>query len=200
MTSSHIVLHPDAQDLLFRRAHTANAFTDEAVSDERIRALHDLIKWAPTAYNQQPLRVVLVRTPEARARLVPLMDPGNQEKTGKAPLVAILAADTRFTEYLPAQLPAWPEAADAVYGDPAARERSALMNAALQIGYFILGVRAIGLAAGPMDGFDAEKVDAEFFPGGRYRSLVIVNMGKPAPNAFRPRGPRMPYETVFTTV
>ena len=57
---SYLDLEKDAQDLLFRSARTANAFTDEPVTDEHVRAIHDLVKWGPTAMNAQPLRVVLV--------------------------------------------------------------------------------------------------------------------------------------------
>lgn len=198
--TDHIVIDDDAQDLLFRHARTANSFTDEPVSDEQVHAIYDLVKWAPTSYNQQPLRVVLVRTPEARARLVALMQDSNQAKTAHAPLTAILAADTEFHEHLPSQFPVFPQAKDVIFGDPGFREESARMNAALQVAYFILGVRAAGLAAGPMSGFDAAAVDKEFFPGGTARSLVVMNIGTPGPNAWWDRLPRLEPDQVFTTV
>ncbi|MFF3330837.1 malonic semialdehyde reductase [Streptomyces sp. NPDC002888] len=200
MTTDHLVIDKNAQDVLFREARTANAFTDEPVTDEQVRALHDLVKWGPTAFNQQPLRVVLVRSEEARGRLVPLMWENNQEKTRNAPLVAILAADTAFHENLPTLFPAFPQAKDVFYADPAVREESARLNAALQTAYFIIGVRALGLAAGPMNGFRTDAVDKEFFPGGTHRSLVVVNIGKPAPGAWWDRLPRLEMEQVFTTV
>ena len=103
-----LALDPAAQDLLFREARTANTFTDEPVTDEQVQAIYDLVKYAPTAFNQQPLRVVLVRSPEARERLVQHMAEGNQAKTSTAPLVAILAADNEFHEELPAALPGLP--------------------------------------------------------------------------------------------
>jgi nitroreductase len=199
MSSEHIVLDEAAQNLLFREAHTANTFTDEPVGEDQIRALYDLVKWAPTSFNQQPLRVVLVRSEEARARLVPLMIESNQEKTGKAPLVAILAADNEFTEHLPAQFPVFPQAGDLFFADPQVREESAKLNASLQIAYFILGIRALGLAAGPMSGFDAERVNKEFFPDGTKKALVVVNIGKPGTDSFYPRLPRLEFEQVFTT-
>src|SRR5450631_745322 len=101
----HLVLDRSTQDLLFRAARTANAFTDEPVSDDQVRAIYELVKWAPTAMNTQPLRVVLVRSDEARARLLPLLAEGNRAKTASAPLVAILAADTGFHEHMPELLP-----------------------------------------------------------------------------------------------
>jgi 3-hydroxypropanoate dehydrogenase len=192
-------LAPEAQDLLFRQARTANTFTDEPVTDEQIQAIYDLVKYAPTSLNSQPLRVVLVRSPEARARLIPHLADMNQAKTEKAPLVAILAADTEFHEHLPRLVPFRPTAKDH-FADPVVRERVARFNGALQVGYFILGIRAAGLAAGPMSGFNPAGVDAEFFPDGRYRSLVIVNIGLPGPDAWFERLPRLEHDEVVTTL
>jgi 3-hydroxypropanoate dehydrogenase len=195
-----LVLDPAAQDLLFRAAHTANSFTDEPVTDEQVRAVYDLVKYAPTAFNQQPLRIVLVRSPEARERLVRHLSQANQAKTAAAPLVAILAADNEFHQELPTQFPHFPQAKDVFFTDRAVREQSARFNAALQVGYFIVGVRAAGLAAGPMTGFDAKGIDKEFFGDGEHSVLAVVNIGKPGEDAFRPRSPRLAFDEVATTV
>ncbi|HEY5032250.1 MAG TPA: malonic semialdehyde reductase [Actinomycetes bacterium] len=195
----HLVLDRSTQDLLFRAARTANAFTDEPVSDDQVRAIYELVKWAPTAMNTQPLRVVLVRSDEARARLLPLLAEGNRAKTASAPLVAILAADTGFHEHLPELLPYVPDAKDR-FSDDAAREKVARFNATLQAGYFLLGVRAAGLAAGPMGGFDAAGVDAEFFADGRLRSFLVVNIGKPGTDAWMDRLPRLDHDDVVTSL
>jgi 3-hydroxypropanoate dehydrogenase len=195
-----LALDPAAQDLLFREARTANTFTDEPVTDEQIQAIYDLVKYAPTSMNMQPLRVVLVRSPEARERLVDLMFDGNKEKTAKAPLVAVLATDHEFHEELPTQFPHFPQAKDAVFGERPVREAAGSFNAALQVGYFIIGVRAAGLAAGPMTGFDAEGINKEFFGDGEHGVLAVVNIGKPGENAWYPRSPRLAYDEVVTTV
>jgi len=193
-------LDPAAQDLLFRQARTANKFTDEPVTDEQVQAIYELVKYAPTSMNQQPLRVVLVRSPEARATLVNSMSEGNKAKTGTAPLVAILAADVEFHEELPKLFPHFAGAKALFEGDDAAREQTAKFNAALQVGYFILGVRAAGLAAGPMTGFDAAAIDRDFFPDGVHRTLAVVNIGKPAAEgAWFDRLPRLDYDEVITT-
>ncbi|MEU0553491.1 nitroreductase family protein [Dactylosporangium sp. NPDC006015] len=120
-----MLLDAESQDLLFRQARTAHTFTAEPVTDEQVTALHDLVKWAPTAFNQQPLRAVLLRSPGSRARLVPLMDGDNRAKTASAPLTAILAADTEFHELLPVLLPHYPQAKDEYFADPTVRERRA---------------------------------------------------------------------------
>lgn len=194
-----LVLDQSAQDLLFREARTANKFSDEPVTDEQVRAIYDLVKYGPTSMNQQPLRVVLVQSPEARGRLTPLLAEGNQAKTATAPMVAILGADLDFHDELPKVFPHFPGARDLFAGDEGAREKQARLNASLQVAYFILGVRAAGLAAGPMTGFDNDGVDKEFFPDGRHFSLVVVNIGKPAAEgAWFDRLPRLDYEDVVT--
>ncbi|MEV6517329.1 malonic semialdehyde reductase [Micromonospora chalcea] len=195
-----IALDRAAQDLLFRAARTANAFTDEPVGDEQVRAIHDLVRYGPTAMNAQPLRVLLLRSAAARARLLPYVSAGNRDKTAAAPLTAVLAADVDWHDRLPELFPHRPGARDWFTGDPAGREAQARFNAALQIGYLLVGVRAAGLAAGPMAGFDAAGVEREFFPDGRHRVLLLMNIGRPAPDAWRERLPRLPYEEVVSTM
>jgi 3-hydroxypropanoate dehydrogenase len=198
MTAELLELEKDAQDLLFRAARTANAFTDEPVGDDVVEAIYDLVKWAPTSMNIQPLRVLLVRSPEARQRLLGHMFEGNRAKTASAPLVAVLTADRNFHDQLPKVFPHFPGARDLFTGDEAARRETARFNGALQVAYFILGVRAAGLAAGPMTGLDAAGVERKFFPAGDREVLAVVNIGRPADNAFHPRNPRLDYAEVVT--
>ena len=197
---THLELSTEAQDLLFREAHTGYAFTDEPITAEQFRHIYDLAKWAPTSMNSQPLRIVLVESAEARARLVPLMSGNNRDRTEAAPLVAVLATDYDFHDEFHKTFPVFPGARDAFADDESARRDAATLNAGLQIGYFILGVRAAGFAAGPMTGFDADAVSQEFFPDGRHRALVVVNIGSPAVDAYRPRQPRLDFEDVVSSV
>ncbi len=194
-----LVLDPAAQDLLFREARTANTFTDEPVTDEQIQAIYDLVKYAPTSMNMSPLRIVLVRSDEARARLVSHMGGNNADKTAAAPLVAILAADHEFHEELPKLFPHFPQAKD-FFSERPGREAVSNMNATLQAAYFILGIRAAGLAAGPMTGYDAAAINKDFFSDGDHSVLAVVNIGKPGENAWFPRSPRLEYDEVVTTV
>ncbi len=192
-----LALDDAAADLLFREAHTGYRFTDEPVSDAQMRAVHELVKWAPTAMNGQPMRVTLVRSPEARQRLIARLGPGNRPKAESAPLVAILSYDVDFHDTLPEVLPSAPRARDG-FADEAARHAFGSFNGALQAAYFLIGVRATGLAAGPMGGFDKSGVDADFFPDGRQRSFLVVNIGHPAADGQFPRSPRLPYERVVS--
>jgi 3-hydroxypropanoate dehydrogenase len=201
MTESHeyLALDKTAQDLLFRDARTANAFSAEPVGEEQVAAIYDLIKYAPTAFNSQPLRILLVRSPEARERLVKHLWDGNKAKTADAPLVAVLAYDPEFHEHLPTQLPHF-AGAQKMYQGKENRFVEGTISAGLQVGYFILGVRAAGLAAGPMTGLSAEAIDNEFFAETGYKTLVVVNIGRPGENSWSPRGPRLEQDLVITTV
>ncbi|MEU5790708.1 malonic semialdehyde reductase [Micromonospora purpureochromogenes] len=194
-----LALDRDAQDLLFRAARTANTFTDEPVTDAQVAAIHDLVRYGPTALNGQPLRVLLVRSAPARARLLPHVSAGNRAKTASAPLVAVLAADVDFHHRLPELFPHRPTARDWL-ADRAQRVAQARFNATLQAGYFLLGVRAAGLAAGPMAGFDTAGVQREFFPDGRHEVLLLVNIGRPGPDAWHDRLPRLAAEEVIRTL
>ncbi|MCP2253918.1 3-hydroxypropanoate dehydrogenase [Prauserella aidingensis] len=194
-TTPALELSDDAQNLLFRDARTANTFSSEPVTDEQLRAIYDLVKWAPTSMNNQPLRALVVRSDEGRQRLLKHMSEGNRPKTETAPVTVVLAADADFHENLPTVFPHAPGVKD-LFADPGKREPVATLNASLQVGYFILGVRAAGLAAGPMTGFDGAGVDAEFFADKPWKSLVVVNIGRPGENAWKERLPRLDYEQV----
>lgn len=195
-----LVIDEETQNILFREARTANAFTDEPVTDEQINAIFDLVKWAPTSMNNQPLRVVVIRSEEAKARLLPHMAEGNREKTAKAPAVALLAADLDFHEEMPQLFPHFEGARDMFAADDQMRAATAELNTGLQIGYAIIGIRAAGLAAGPMTGFDADAISKEFFPDGKHRVMVAINMGKPAENAWYDRLPRLAFDEVVETL
>ena len=195
-----LTMTPQDQDLLFREARTANAFSDEPVSEDQVRAIYDLVKWAPTALNAQPLRILLVPAGQPRERLLTHLAPGNRAKAAGAPLVAVLAADTEFHEQLPRVFPHFAGARDSFAGDADKRVETARFNAALQAGYFLLGVRAAGLAAGPMGGFDADGIDNDLFAGTGWRSVLVVNLGRPAENAWFDRLPRLEYDDVVRTL
>jgi 3-hydroxypropanoate dehydrogenase len=190
-------LDDEARAALFTSARTANTWTDTPVTDDELASIWELAKWAPTSANIQPLRVLYVRPGEGRSRLVTHMSDGNKAKTQAAPAVAVLALDTRFHEHIPAVFPHRPELKDAYEANEAMRENGGRLNATLQAGYFILAIRAHGLAAGPMTGFDSVGLDADFFPDGRFKSFIVVNIGHPGENAWMQRLPRLDHEDVI---
>ncbi|MGC9544833.1 malonic semialdehyde reductase [Streptomyces sp. UG1] len=199
-TTPRLVLDATAQDLLFRQARTADRFTDEPVPDETIEAVYDLVRYGPTAFNQQPLRIFLLRSPESRERLAVHLSRSNREKTLRAPLTSLLAVDNEFHRKLARLFPEFPGAADLYAENHALRERSASLNGALQAAYFIIGIRAAGLAAGPMSGFDEDGVNREFFPAGDLSALLVVNIGRPEQSGERPRRPRLAHSEVCRTL
>jgi len=182
-------------DLLFRTARTQNALSGE-VSDAQLRQLYEIVKWAPTTMNTQPMRIVFVRSAEGKKKLEPALSPGNHDKTMASPVCAIVAWDSQFYENLPRTFPHRPEAINLFKGaeKAAGTATAAFRNASIQGGYLILAARAIGLDCGPMSGFDNAKVDAEFFPDGRWKSNFLCNLGKGDPSKVMERLPRLGFE------
>ena len=197
---TRLAIDDHTADLLFREARTALRFTDEPVSDEQVAALYDLVKWGPSLMNAQPLRLVVVRSDDARARLMGHLAEGNKPKTASAPLVLVLAADTAFHDHLPTVFPHNPAAREAFAADEDRRVRVALDQAWLQAGYVIVGIRALGLAAGPMAGFDAAGLDADLLADTTLRSFLVVNVGHPEPGTGHPRLPRLDHPTAVLTL
>lgn len=188
-------LAPQALEQLFTAARSQHNFLARPISDELIEQLYELLKWGPTAFNGQPARYVFLRSASARQQLSPALSAGNRDKTLAAPLTVIVAYDTTFHEHLPSQFPAFD--AKGFYDSlPQLIEPGARINASLQAGYLILAARALGLSAGPMSGFDAELVDRTFFADGRYKSLLLVNLGYADGSAPFPRGPRLAFDEV----
>ena len=192
-TPELFAIDSEVQDLLFREARTANRFRSDPIGDEQVAALYELVKWGPTLMNAQPLRLVVVRTDEGREKLGGHLVEGNRAKTASSPLVVVLAADTNFHDTLPTVFPHLPIARD-LFLDDERRTKVALEQAWLQAGYFIVGVRALGLAAGPMAGFDAAGVDADLLAGTGLRSFLVVNVGHPDGNAWHDRSPRLAHD------
>ena len=177
---------------LFTAARTHNAFRDLPVPDALLRNALDLAKMGPTAANQQPLRALFLRSAEAKERLRPALLPGNIDKTMAAPVVAITAYDLEFYEHLPFLFP-HADARSWFAGSPEFATRSAAQNGTLQVAYFLLALRAVGLDAGPMTGFDAAKLDREFFPEGKIKSNVLINIGYGDDAKLFPRSPRLSF-------
>lgn len=178
---------------LFTQARTRNTWSDRPVPEALLRQLYDLTKFGPTAVNNTPARFVFVTSPQAKARLDPLMSEGNRAKTMQAPVTVIIGYDLDFPDTLPVLFPHAPGARD-WFADPAARQESAFRNSSLQGGYFMIAARALGLDVGPMSGFDAEGVKAEFFPDSAVQPNFIVNLGYGTDENLFPRSPRLAFD------
>ena len=191
-------LEANALDQLFRTARTFPSWRNRPVSDDQIQDLYDLLKWGPTSMNCLPGRFLFLRSPAAKARLEPFLMAGNVAKVKEAPVTVIVAHDARFYEHLPELWPQSPDARDRFASNPALSESTAFRNSTLQGAYLILAARALGLDVGPMSGFDNAKVDAEFFPDGRFQSNFLANIGYGEEARLYPRGPRLAFDKAVT--
>ena len=187
------ILNDEALDLLFREARTQNAWQDKPVSEVMLRAVYDLAKMGPTSANCSPMRLVLVTSPEAKAKLEPALIPGNVEKTMAAPVTAIIGYDRTFYERLPDLFP-HADARSWFAGNDELIETTAFRNGSLQGAYFMLAARSLGLDCGPMSGFDNDLVDQAFFPAGDVRSNFLCNLGYGDPEGLFPRSPRLEFD------
>lgn len=184
---------------LFLDARTHNAWLPRPVEDATLRAVYDLLRWAPTSANCSPLRIVFVKSPAAKEKLLACVAAGNQEKTRTAPVTAILAQDTAFHEQLPKLFP-HADARSWFAGNQKLIDDTAFRNSSMQGGYFILAARALGLDCGPMSGFDAAALDKAFFAGTTLRVNFLCNLGYGDHSKLHPRSPRMEFETFCSIV
>ncbi len=192
-TAAHGPISDEALDQLFRAARTHAAWLPKSVPAQVLREIYELAKLGPTSANSSPARFVFLTTPEAKARLVPALVPGNVAKTQAAPVNVIVAWDTEFYEHLPRLFP-HRDMRSLFVGHEELIHETALRNASLQGAYLILAARSLGLDCGPMSGFDAAKVNAEFFPDGKWKANFLCNLGYGDASKLFPRSPRLSFE------
>lgn len=188
------MLNDIALNTLFLEARTQNGWLDKAVTNEQLQQIYDLMKWGPTAVNCTPARIVFVKSPEAKEKLLACMNPGNTEKTKAAPVTAIIGMDLEFYEQLSRLFPHNPQARSWFAGNQANIETTALRNSSLQGGYFIMAARAVGLDCAPMSGFNADKINETFFAGTPVRVNFVCSLGYGDSGKVHPRGPRLSFE------
>jgi len=183
----------DSLNQIFRQARTHNAWLPKRVPIEKLREAYDLARMGPTSANSSPARFVFLQSEAAKARLLPALAPLNVEKTKAAPVTVIVAWDTEFYEKLPQLFP-HADMRSYFVGNQALIDETAFRNSTLQGGYFILAARAVGLDCGPMSGFDAAKVNAEFFPDGKWKANFLCNLGYGDRSKLFPRNPRLEFD------
>lgn len=191
-TPDHGPLDAAALAQLFTAARSYPGWLDRPVAPALLEQLAGLVMLGPTATNQEPFRVVFVQSPDAKARLVDCVSPGNRAKTAAAPVTAILCTDPGFWRHLPELRPG-PDISARFRDNPALAEEGARFNGTLQAGYFILAARALGLDCGPMGGFDAARVTDAFLQDTGWLPLLLVNLGHGDPGSLAPRAPRLDF-------
>jgi nitroreductase len=174
VTAAGAPLKPMPWVMLRRRATEHVEATP--IPDTTLRTILELAGQAPSAYNLQPWRFIVVRTREDRARLRRVAH--DQEKVGEAPVVVIAVGVTA----------AWRRDLDEVLREGARqgagttddasierRKRAALdflagmrmdvwvnRHVMIAVTYMMLAAESYGIDTAPMEGFDAEGVKREF--------------------------------------
>lgn len=184
-----------ALDQLFHEARTFSRWHAREVPDTLIETALAIALLGPTSGNCEPMRLVLVKSPEGKERLLRCVSSGNSEKVRAAPVTAIVAYDTFFYDHLPRLFP-HTDARGWFTSNEALATETAFRNSSLQGAYLIIALRALGLDSGPMSGFNNAAVDAEFFPDGQYRSNFLMNIGYGDRGALHPRPPRLAVDEV----
>ncbi len=196
LQQANITADPDTLRLLLTEARSHHAWQDKPVDETLLRELYDIAKMGPTSMNQQSMRVVFVRSPEARERLKPCLKPTNIAKMMGAPVTAILAYDMKFYEKLPKVFAHNPDAKKIFEGDEVATRANGFRNSTLQGAYFMIAARALGLDVGAMSGFDNAAVDEAFFADTSLRSNFILNIGYADTSKLMHRLPRLDFDEV----
>lgn len=185
---------------LFLGARTHYRFSDRAVPDDLLRQIYDIARMGPTSGNGCPMRAVFVKSPEAKARLLPGLRPGNVDKVKSAPVTAIFGFDLAFYEHLDRLAPHNLDRIEVYRKDTDLSYRASFRNATLQAAYFLVVARAFGLDCGPMSGFLHDVVDAEFFAGTTVKSNFLMNIGYGVPDGIKPRSFRFAFDEVCTVL
>ena len=181
---------------LFFNARSQNGWLSDPVSDEQLRSAYEIAKWGPTSMNTQPMRLLLLRSPEGKDRLRGALAPPNIEKVMTAPVVAIIAYDLDFPTTLSRTFPHNPNAPGVFTGSPAIVEPTAFRNGSLQAAYYMLALRSVGLDVGPMSGFDPAKVNEAFFAESTWRVNLICGIGRGDPSKVFQRLPRLEFDEI----
>jgi 3-hydroxypropanoate dehydrogenase len=189
----HKKVSAECLDQLFLKARTHWVWRPEPVPLELLKELYNVARFGPTSANSSPARFVFLTTPQAKERLRPALSPTNVEKTMTAPVTVIVAWDTEFHDKLPQLFPAR-DMRSIFAGNAALLHETAFRNGTLQGAYFMIAARALGLDCGPMSGFDQSKVNAEFFPDGKWKANFLCNIGYGDPSKLFPRNPRLSFD------
>src|SRR5712675_1609506 len=194
------MLDDPSLDKIFRNARTHNGWLPKPVTDRQLRDIYEVMKWGPTSSNSQPIRIIFIRTQDAKEKLRPALSSGNTAKTMDAPVTAVVAYDSQFYEHLPRTFPHNPTAVTWFSGEDKkdVAHATAFRNGTLQGAYLMIAARALGLDCGGMSGFDNAAVDRAFFADGRFKSNFLCNIGYGDHAKLFDRSPRLAFEEACT--
>ena len=178
---------------IFKEGRTFYKWQDKQILDQLLHELYDLVKLGPTSANCLPMRLIFVKSKEAKEKLQKCLAPTNIDKAMSAPVTAIIAQDMEFYNKLPKLFPhtdakAW------FVGNQELIDATAFRNSSLQGGYLIMAARTLGIDTGPMSGFDNALLDSEFFAGTTIKSNFLCNLGYGVLESLYPRLPRLDFD------
>lgn len=194
---------------LIEQRMSANRFdAGHSLTEAEVVELTRLATRAPTAYNLQNWRFIAARTPAAKARLRNVAH--GQAKVTEAAVTFIICgllpdyADIPdrlrpFTEagFMPAaMISGWEEGARTQYADIRSARDEAFRSATLGAATLIYAAEAMGLASGPMAGFDAQGIAHEFDLQSHEIPVLLVAVGRALPGNW-PQKPRRPLHEVL---
>ena len=186
-------------EILFTKARSHKSWLNKEVTEDQIDQIYNLLKFAPTSGNCCPARFIFIKSDEAKERLKPALDQGNIDKSMNAPYVVIISYDTEFYESLSILSP-HTDAKASFIGKENKIKNTAEFNASLQGAYFIMATRSLGLDCCPMLGFSKEKLNQEFFPDGKNKSLFICGIGYGDSSKLYDRAPRLEFNQACTVL
>lgn len=190
---------PDYLASLFDDARTHRFFSDKPVPESLLKTLYDTVKFAPSASNTCPMRILFVTSDTAKDKLMEAVGDGNKPKVQTAPVIAVVAHDMEFYKHLGTLAPHLDADSFAAQGEDKLRMQAS-NNAWLQGGYLILAARALGLDCGPMSGFNPGKVNQLFFADSSWRASFLLSLGYGSGANIRDRAPRLGFDEVCEIV
>lgn len=151
--------------------------SDKGIPDDRIKELFEIANLAPSSFNLQPWKVVVVKDSERKKVLRQCAF--DQPKVEDASLVLIVIADPNaMEENIDRMLDSWQELgymkpemretykgmANNLYGSPDSLKRKlfAVKNTSLFAMNLMIAAKGLGLETHPMDGFDEDCIKREF--------------------------------------
>lgn len=187
-------------EALFTQHRTTSHFSARPIEPSLLHRLYDLVKLGPTSGNCCPARFIFVQSEAEKQRLKSAVSVGNKQFIDAAPVIAIMAYDPLFFEELP-RLNNIPNLRDWFAADMGLSEETALRNATLQGGYFILAARLLGLGCRPLSGFDSPMVEEMFLKKYGWRANFLIALGYEAScENMEQRAPRLDFESACRSV
>lgn len=196
LTGEHTIVSPrlSAADAALAR-HSVRSYRDVPVSDDELHTLLELTGRAPSAFNLQPWRFVVVRDQQTKDALRAAAY--NQKQVGEAPVVIAMYADMEDTmahldevvhpDLAPDKKAGTIAMLQNTFGGmtPEARGTWANAQSNIALGYLLLIAKSEGFDTSPMLGFQADQVKETLGIPAHATVTALVALGRGADDGFR---------------